>query len=294
MQPVRPFLKWAGGKTQLLPVLLAHVPAQFQRYHEPFVGSAALFWELYNQGRIQHGAVLSDVNRALIELYTVVRDAVEDLIAALQKHDQHKTSREYYYEVRSWDRLPDWEHRTLVDRAARMIFLNKTCYNGLHRVNRRGHFNVPFGRYQNPTVCDPQNLRAASIALQGVDLRVEDFHGVAGRAQPDDLVYFDPPYMPLSPTASFTAYSQYRFGAAEQHGLAKTFAELAGRGCHVLLSNSSTPLIHELYANFCVEKVPARRAINSNATSRGIVQEVLVIGKEIHKKDPERFSEPLL
>lgn len=279
MQAARPFLKWAGGKTQLLPALLARIPAQFGRYHEPFVGSAALFWELRNQGRIQHGAVLSDVNPQLIEVYRAVRDEIDDLIMALQMHDQRKTDRDYYYEVRNWDRQPDWAQRSPVDRAARMIFLNKTCYNGLHRVNRRGYFNVPFGRYNNPTVCDAPNLRAAHQALQGVELLVEDFHGVCPRAQAGDLVYFDPPYVPISPTASFTAYSQHVFGVSEQRALAQVFSELTDRRCHVLLSNSSTPLIYELYARFSIETIPARRAINSKATSRGVIHEVLVSKK---------------
>jgi DNA adenine methylase len=276
MQPVRPFLKWAGGKTQLLPVLLERIPLEFGRYHEPFVGSAALFWELRNRRRIRQGAVLSDVNGALIEVYTVVRDQVEELIAVLREHEQHKLSRDYYYQVRDWDRQPDWEQHSAVERAARMIFLNKTCYNGLHRVNRRGHFNVPFGRYSNPNVCDAPNLRAAHQALQGVELLVEDFHGVATRAQPGDLVYFDPPYVPLSPTASFTAYSQHAFGVDEQRSLAQVFAQLAERSCYVLLSNSSAPLVRELYARFDVEKIGARRSINSNALRRSGIYEVLV------------------
>ena len=277
MPHVRPFLKWAGGKTQLLPALMLRIPAQFGRYHEPFVGSAALFWELHNRGRLQHGAVLSDINPALINLYCVVRDDVEALIDALHEHEEHKLDREYFYQVRAWDRQADWPNRSSVERAARMIFLNRTGYNGLHRVNQRGQFNVPFGRYANPRILDADNLRAAHTGLQGVDLCVEDFRGVLGRAQPGDLVYFDPPYLPLSPSSSFTAYSQHTFGESEHRQLANVFAQLANRVCHVLLSNSSAPLVYELYKNFSIQEVSARRVINRDAARRGVVHEVLVV-----------------
>lgn len=277
MPPIRPFLKWAGGKTQLLPALMVRIPDQFGCYHEPFVGSAALFWELHNRGRLQHGAVLSDVNEALINLYRVVRDDVDELIEALQEHEHQKLSREYFYQVRAWDRQPNWIDRSPVERAARMIFLNRTGYNGLHRVNRRGQFNVPFGRYTNPRIVDATNLRAASQALQSVELCVEDFRGVLERAKSGDLVYFDPPYLPLSPTSSFTAYSQHAFGEAEHRQLAHVFAQLAARGCYVLLSNSSAPLVCELYEDFQIEQVPARRAINRDAARRGTINEMLVL-----------------
>lgn len=277
MSHVRPFLKWAGGKTQLLPALMLRIPAQFGRYHEPFVGSAALFWELHNRGRLQHGAVLSDINPALINLYCVVRDDVEALIDALREHEQYKLSRDYFYQVRAWDRQADWANRSPVERAARMIFLNRTGYNGLHRVNQRGQFNVPFGRYTNPRILDADNLRAAHAGLQGVDLCVENFYGVLERAESGDLVYFDPPYVPLSPSSSFTAYSQHAFGETEHRELANVFAQLAARGCHVLLSNSSAPLVYELYKEFQIGEVPARRAINRDAVRRGMINEVLVV-----------------
>ncbi len=271
----RPFIKWAGGKTQLLPELLRRLPAAFGRYHEPFIGSAALFFQLQAQGRLR-GAVLSDTNPELIELYTVVRDAPEELIAALQEHAAHCLDREYYYAVRSWDRQPSWRQRAAVERAARMMFLNKTCFNGLHRVNRRGQFNVPFGRYAKPTVCDGANLRAASAALQDAELLVDDFAGVVGRAAAGDLVYFDPPYVPSSTTASFTAYTRHAFGAEQHERLAQVFRRLTERGCTVVLSNSATPLVQELYAGFPMTRVVARRAINREATKRGTVHELIV------------------
>jgi DNA adenine methylase len=276
MQAARPFIKWAGGKTQLLPALMRHIPAQFRCYHEPFIGSAALFLYLEGKGHIRHGAVLSDANPALIELYTVVRDNVSALIEALQEHEVHKHSRDYYYAVRSWDRSPDWSQRSPVERAARMILLNKTCFNGLHRVNRQGYFNVPFGRYGNPTICDTPALHAVSSALQGVDLIVDDFAGVLERARPQDLIYFDPPYLPLSATASFTSYTHTMFGVEQHQRLAYVFVELAERGCSVILSNSSVPLVHELYSGFEIDEVPARRAINSVAGKRGPITELIV------------------
>jgi DNA adenine methylase len=271
----RPVIKWAGGKTQLLPDLLRHVPAGFGRYHEPFIGSAALFFQLEALDRLR-GAVLSDANPDLINLYRVVRDAPEALIAALEVHARHASDRDYYYAVRAWDRRADWLARTAIDRAARMIFLNKTCFNGLHRVNRSGQFNVPFGRYERPTVCDTANLRAASQALQPVELLVDDFAGVLRRALPGDLVYFDPPYVPRSATASFTAYTRDAFDAAQHRRLADVFRQLTERGCTVLLSNSATPLVHELYADFRKAEVTARRAINREATKRGLVGELIV------------------
>lgn len=271
----RPFIKWAGGKTQLLPELLRHAPQRFGRYHEPFIGSAALFFALHARGRLT-GAVLSDSNAELIGVYRSVRDAVEPLIDALRGHAVHAGDRDYYYEVRGWDRRPDWPERAMVERAARMIFLNKTCFNGLHRVNRSGHFNVPFGRYDNPTVCDEPNLRAASGALQGVELLVTDFESVLERVAPGDLVYFDPPYLPLSATSSFTAYTRDAFGATQHRRLAAVFAALVERGCHTLLSNSSNPLVTELYGSYPMSEVAARRAINSVAARRGMIREIIV------------------
>lgn len=279
----RPFIKWAGGKTQLLPELLPRVPARFRRYHEPFIGSAALFFQLEALERIKHGATLSDANPALIAVYQAVRDDVEALIAALHDHAARATDRDYFYAVRSWDRAGDWAERPLVERAARMIFLNKTCFNGLHRVNRRGHFNVPFGSYANPNVCDAPNLRAASRALANVDLVASDFGGVLERAQAGDLLYFDPPYLPLSPTSSFTAYTRDVFDLPQHERLAEVFATLAQRGCTVVLSNSSTPDVHALYRRFHVAEVGARRAINSKGTSRGTVREVIVTNALVHE-----------
>jgi DNA adenine methylase len=277
-QPARPFVKWAGGKGYLLPELMQHLPARFGRYHEPFVGAGALFFELSSQGRLREGAVLSDLNAELISCYRVVRDEVEALIEALRAHEAYKFDREYFYAVRGWDREPGFAERGPVALAARTIFLNRTCFNGLYRVNRKGYFNVSYGRYANPRVCDPELLRAAARALRDVELRHEDFAAVAARALPGDLIYFDPPYVPLSTTSSFTSYTSLPFNDDTQLRLARLFAELAERGCSLLLSNSATALTRSLYAPFAAStrSVLAPRRINCVGQRRGNIEELIV------------------
>lgn len=277
---VRPFIKWAGGKGQLLAELSQRLPRAFRRYHEPFVGGAALFFHLHNSGRLRRGAVLSDYNRELILCYQAVRDDVEALIAALKEHHRHRLESEYFLRVRSWDRQPDFAQRSVIERAARTIFLNRTCYNGLYRLNNKGQFNAPFGYYKNPLICDPDNMRAASEALQSVELRAEDFTRVAERAAPGDLVYFDPPYVPVSATSSFTHYTGQTFGPDDQRRLARLFDDLMERGVYVMLSNSDTPLARELYAAHAVSTsvVLASRKINCDGRKRGNVEELIVCG----------------
>jgi DNA adenine methylase len=279
MDRARPFMKWAGGKGYLLPELVRHLPHTFRRYHEPFVGAGALFFELAEREWLRGGAVLSDLNAELMLCYTVVRDGVEDLIEALRVHDAHKFDRDYFYTVRGWDKEPGFVERDPVERASRTIFLNRTCFNGLYRVNRKGYFNVSYGRYANPRVCDPQLLRAASRALRGVELRHEDFTAVAERAEPGDLIYFDPPYVPLNPTSSFTSYTKHVFNDDTQQRLARLFNELAERGCSLLLSNSATPLIRHLYQRWAdsTATVLAPRRINCNGNRRGNVEELIVV-----------------
>ncbi len=272
--PAGPFIKWAGGKHSLLDQYAPFFPPEAATYYEPFVGSGAVFFYLRARG-LARRYVLSDTNVELINVYAVVRDQVEELIAALAAH-QAQHGREHYYAVRALDR--SGLHRLdPVTRAARLIYLNRTCYNGLWRVNRKGYFNVPMGRYRRPRILDEARLRAASQALQGVDLRVQGFAGVADEARPGDLVYFDPPYVPLSRTANFTSYAADDFGEDEQRALAETFRALATRGCHVMLSNSDTPLVRELYAGFRIETIRAQRRINRDAALRGPIDEVLVL-----------------
>ena len=271
----RPFLKWAGGKQQLLTQYEAFFPARYSRFFEPFVGGGAVFFQLWNSGRISNQATfLSDNNKELINAYVVVRDELDELLRVLETH-QKKHSREYYYEIRNLDRqtvsLSD------VQRAARTIYLNKTCYNGLFRVNSKGQFNVPMGSYKNPTILDEALLRMASLALQDVCIEVRDFRSVVEIAHTGDFFYFDPPYDPISKTASFTKYTSRDFQDADQRDLADVFAQLDARGCHCMLSNSYTPLVLDLYQQFRIEIVQANRAINSDPNGRGGVREVVVL-----------------
>jgi DNA adenine methylase len=260
-------VKWAGGKTRLVPEILARFPDRFGRYHEPFVGGGAVFFAL-----TPRSAVLSDVNDELIEAYRALRDAPMEVISALRRH---RATEAHFYRVRAQDRaalLP-------AAAAARTLYLNRTCFNGLYRVNRRGVFNVPFGRYDSPTLCDPMNLELVSRALAGVELRAEDALTIADRVSRGDLVYFDPPYVPVSRTASFTSYAAGGFGPAEQERLADLFTELAARGVHVVLSNSDTPLVRQLYRGHRIAPVYARRSINSRGDRRGPVRELLITAR---------------
>ncbi len=261
-----PIVKWAGGKKSLLQQYQPHFPPKgnYNRYFEPFLGGGAIFFYLQPAQ-----SFLFDLNSELIELYQVVRDNVEDLIGALKKHRNEEA---YFYRIRAIDPA----ELTPVEQAARFIFLNRTCYNGLYRVNRRGQFNVPFGRYDNPTICAETKLRAASMALRNAQLKVADFSHVLELAQAGDLVYFDPPYEPLSPTSNFTSYTSNGFSSEEQRRLAGVFRELDDRGCLLMLSNSTAGLIHELYTGFQLHEISARRAINSKAERRGLVKELLV------------------
>jgi len=260
----RPFLKWAGGKGQLLGQLRARVPKSYGRYFEPFLGGGALFFAL-RPAR----CMLGDVNREIVDCYTAVRDDVKGLVAALR---DHRYDADHYYAVRDADpgKLP------LVERAARTIFLNKTGFNGLYRVNRAGKFNVPFGRYAKPAICDEENLIACSAALANAELVAGDFGQVAARARAGDFVYFDPPYVPLSRTAAFTAYAPGGFDLDAQARLAAFFDKLAARGVALLLSNSDVPEIRKLYARYRIDTIEATRVINCKATRRGPVNELLV------------------
>lgn len=265
---VRPLLKWAGGKRQLLAPIFKRLPAKIETYYEPFVGGGAVFFALAADGRFRR-AVLSDQNEELITTYRAVKDDVESVIAVLREMPH---SEEHYYETRLWNpRLPE-------RRAARMIYLNRTGYNGLYRVNSSGKFNVPFGRYVRPNICDEERLRAVSLALQGVTLEVSDFEATVKKAKVGDAVYFDPPYVPVSKTASFAQYHHRRFGDDEHVRLAELFTSLGERGVASVLSNSDTPRTRELFSECAHEFVQARRSINSAANRRGATSEILVYG----------------
>jgi DNA adenine methylase len=274
IQKATPIVKWAGGKTRLLPEILTRVPGSFVRYHEPFTGGGALFFKLRPAS-----SVLSDTNAELMGCYRAVRDEVEAVIELLHAH-RERHDEAYYYQIREeWNANRGAPGVATPERAAQLIYLNKTCYNGLWRVNSKGAFNVPAGRYENPSIVDAENLRAASAALATTELRIGGFEKVLDEARKGDFVYFDPPYHPVSDTAYFTSYTAERFGAEDQERLAATFRALDGRGCAVMLSNSDTPFIRKLYRGYQVETVMCARAINSRAGSRGAVAEVLVTNK---------------
>ena len=273
----KPFVKWAGGKQQLLDQYEALFPDKPSRYFEPFVGGGAVFFRFWNKRRLPEQVFLFDNNEELINAYRVVRDQLDELLEILADH-KARHCKEYYYEIRSLDRgdveLSD------VERAARTIYLNKTCYNGLYRVNSKGQFNVPIGSYKNPKIRDEDTLRAASAALQGVCIEVRDFRAIVDLAQSGDFFYFDPPYDPLSKTSSFTSYTAGSFRDEDQRDLAEVFAQLSEKGCYCMLSNSYTPFILELYEEFKIETVQANRAISSDPNGRGGIREVVVLNYE--------------
>jgi DNA adenine methylase len=268
-----PFLKWAGGKGQLRAELRRRMPADYRTYHEPFVGGGALFFDISPQC-----ARLSDVNAELMECYSAVQREPEALIARL-KRLARRTDGESYRALRErYNRRRDDLAPGL--RSAYFIYLNKVGFNGLHRVNRDGGFNVPhgnpYGKYPPPVVCNPDNFRRASEALRGVVLAAAPFEAVLKHAQRGDFVYFDPPYVPRSPTAAFTSYQAHPFGEAEQARLADVFRRLDADGCLMMLSNSAVPSVRCLYAGYRIECVGARRNINCDGGKRGKVGELII------------------
>jgi DNA adenine methylase len=272
----RPFLKWAGGKTQLLGQFEPLYPSagKVRRYLEPFLGSAAVFFQVRRLFQPKQ-AVLADSNEELINVYKAIQGNVSKVIRILSEHKKLH-SEEHYYLTRS--RRP--RHLSPIERAARFIYLNKTCFNGLYRVNGSGEFNVPMGRYQDPPILDAGNLRNVALSLKGVELRVAHFHETLDYAKAGDFIYFDPPYHPVSRTSSFTSYTRDSFRPSDQEELAEVFAALSKRGCLVMLSNSDCSFIRKFYTKFDVHTVQARRSINSKADRRGRIPEVVVLNYE--------------
>lgn len=266
--PCKPFLKWVGGKSQILDELIKRIPANFKKYFEPFVGGGALFFALQPQN-----ATLSDVNPELINVYTQVRDNVEGLIKSLKKHVYDE---DHFYSVRNLDRKDSFKNLSSVEKASRLIYLNKTCYNGLYRVNSKGEFNTPFGRYTNPTILDSANLRECSQALQNTIIRQCEFNIIEEEISNNDFVYFDPPYVPLSSSASFTNYSKTGFNLEKQEELFRLCKKLDKKNVKFMLSNSKTPFIERLYKDFKIDTILAARSINSNPLMRGGVCEVII------------------
>jgi DNA adenine methylase len=268
-----PFLKWAGGKNQIFEQLRPFFPTEFENYFEGFVGSAAVFFNLRRLGG-HFPATLSDRNTELINCYKVIRDELPKLIPCLdalkRSHDEG-----HYYRIR--DQEPS--DLSTVERAARFIYLNKTCYNGLYRVNKSGKFNVPIGSYSNPTIFDEDNLAAVSRVLRGVKLKVNDFSAVLDSAKANDFIYFDPPY--YTEDSGFTSYAvsatgAASFGADEHRRLKNVVDKLSDRGCHVVVSNSDTDYVRRLYRRYETHSVKARRYINCNGAGRHQVSELVI------------------
>ncbi len=267
----RPFLKWAGGKRQLLPELEKLIPPYYNTYFEPFVGAGALLFHLQPLK-----AFISDTNDELINCYHVIKDNLNELLADLERH---KNKEEYYYKIRALDRdKEEFSKLSPIKRASRIIYLNKTCYNGLFRVNSQGQFNVPFGRYKNPKIVDEIVLKAVSEYLNNNNVIIlnDDFEKVLQRAKKGDLVYFDPPYDPISETANFTSYAMNGFGREEQQRLKRVYAQLTSKGVNCLLSNSATDFILDLYKEYEIISVSVSRSINSIPYKRGKAAEVIV------------------
>lgn len=271
----RPFLKWVGGKTRLIPQFSAFLPPTYETYIEPFLGGGALFFYLHPKK-----AYINDINKTLIYSYQVIKSKPKMLCRELCKlsdeylildHDRRK---EYFYSRRDeFNQLTSLNTR----KAVLMIFLNKSCFNGMYRENSLGKFNVPFGDYKNPKICDSNNLLLVSEMLETVELSSTDFITAVNKAKRGDFVYFDPPYYPLSTTSNFTSYSQGSFNANDQETLRDLFVELDKRGCYVMLSNSSSDFIKELYKSYRQEVVLAGRSINSKGGGRGKINELVVL-----------------
>lgn len=263
-----PIVKWAGGKRQLLQELINNLPDNYNRYFEPFIGGGALFFSIQPEN-----AYISDINEELINLYNVIKDDVYTLIKDLK---QHKNTEEYFYAIRNIDRNGKYSKWSDAQKASRFIYLNRTCFNGLYRVNSKGEFNVPFGNYSNPRIIDEVNLLNCSKLFQNTEIKCSDFTGILNYVQKGDFVYFDPPYMPLNETSSFTSYTKSGFGEDMQEKLKDVCDELDNLGVYFMLSNSDMPKINKLYKSYNVKKVYATRAINSVASKRGKITEVLV------------------
>ncbi len=266
----RPFLKWAGGKRQLLPQISELVP-KMKTYYEPFIGAGAVLFHLQ-----PNKMVINDTNAELINCYNVIKNNLNELIEDL---NNYKNEKDYFYSIRELDRMPAYQKLSDVERSSRIIYLNKTCYNGLFRVNSQGQFNTPFGRYTNPKILDETVLKAVNKYLNSSDVTIlnSDFEEAVSTAKKGDFVYFDPPYDPISDTSSFTGYDINGFSKGEQKRLKDTFEELTNKGVKCMLSNSKTPFITKLYEEYETIDVSAIRSINSNASKRGKIEEILVL-----------------
>ena len=273
MKQLKPILKWAGGKRQILPYLLQYIPKDFNNYYEPFAGGLALLIELYNRGRIKK-AIISDINKDLINLYEIIKEKPYELISAI-KEIPFKNNKDDYYQARKL--FNSLEPHKNVSRAALLLYLNRHGYNGLYRVNSKGEFNVPFGKYNNPSLPDEEDIIKFHEMLKSCEILNLDFEDAVRSAQRSDFVYFDPPYMPLNETSYFTDYTSGGFSEQEQKRLASVFKKLSNKGVFVMQSNSNNEFIRQLYAEYNIVEIEARRNINSNASKRGPVKELLIL-----------------
>ncbi|MGY5150461.1 MAG: DNA adenine methylase [Candidatus Nitrosopumilus sp. bin_68KS] len=263
----KPFVKWAGGKRQLIPILNENLPKTFGTYFEPFLGGGALLFHILTERKGQKCSI-SDLNSDLVLTYTTIRDRIDELISSLKNHERnyHKDSKSYYYSVR------ESNPRSEIEKTSRLLFMNRTCFNGLYRVNSKGKFNVPLGKYTNPNIVNEENLRAVCSILQSsrVAIKCRDFESVLRDAKKGDFVYFDPPYQPVSDTANFTSYTNKSFTHEDLNRLAEICLELDSKGCNVLLSNSDSKEVAELFSSksWKIKKIHANRSINSNSKKR--------------------------
>ncbi len=275
LREAKQFVKWAGGKKQLLPQLLAFSPPKFENYFEPFVGGGALFFKLHYLGRIKK-SYLNDLNENLVTAYKIIKDKPQELIKELSS-GKYKNEKETFYKIR------EEEPKDKIKTTARFIYLNKTAFNGLYRENSKGKFNVPFGKYANPKILDKDNILAVNKALQTDEITCLDFEKAVAKTKNRDFVYFDPPYYPISKTSSFTSYTKQDFTKKDQERLFECFKRLDKKGCLVMLSNSYSPLIKNLYKDFNQRTVMAGRAISCKGEGRGKIKELIVTNYQIVK-----------
>ncbi len=271
----KPFVKWAGGKRQLIPILNENLSKSFGTYFEPFLGGGALLFHILTERKGQKCSI-SDLNSDLVLTYTTIRDRIDEIISSLKNHEKnyHKDSKSYYYSVR------ESNPRSEIEKTSRLLFMNRTCFNGLYRVNSKGKFNVPLGRYTNPNIVNEENLRSVSSILQSskVAIKCRDFESVLRDAKKGDLVYFDPPYQPVSDTANFTSYTNKSFTYEDLNRLADLCLKLDSRGCNVLLSNSDSKEVADMFSgkSWKIKKIEANRAINSDSKKRTGHSELLI------------------
>ena len=267
---VAPFLKWVGGKRQIMPAIEQHLPKVIKSYIEPFIGGGAVFFHLQPKN-----AIINDFNAELVNVYHVIKNDIENLILELQKH---KNEPQYFYKIRALDRTKEFANLSSVERASRIIYLNKTCYNGLYRVNNSGEFNSPFGKYKNPNIVNDPTLRAVNFYLNSNNIRIDntDYETILKEADKNSFVYLDPPYYPISESSNFTGYIQGGWDESDQIRLKEACDLLNQRKIKFLQSNSCTAFIKELYVDYHIHTIKANRAINSDGEKRGEVEELLI------------------